>query len=63
MRRRVKLFPKKWEDWCHLCGQRTDKLVGFDVPHNAEDNIIKPSRYVRLCKDCINEIKNKVDEI
>ena len=47
------------DDWCHLCGQRTESLLDIWYPKNAEHDT-KQTEYIRICKDCIIIMKDKV---
>lgn len=44
--------------WCHLCGQQTKPLISFYVPMFVEHNIEHPTAYVRLCLECVNDMKS-----
>lgn len=38
-------------DWCHVCGLRTEPLVDCWYPKNAEHGG-KRSEYIRICEGC-----------
>jgi len=57
------------EDWCHICGERKDRLCDVWYPTNAElakAQIIQESevehKYIRICQDCAITISKKSEE-
>ena len=45
------IFSHGCSDWCHICGNRPQKLVDISYPTNAEHDS-KTSKYIRICLDC-----------
>jgi hypothetical protein len=41
-------------DWCHLCGKRSDHHVDISYSENAENDDPKEfrSKYIRICAKC-----------
>lgn len=59
----------QWNDWCHLCGERSDTTVDIWYPENAEhDEPVNPGlphegrKYIRVCKDCGERIAEVATE-
>lgn len=58
------ILTKTGNDWCHLCGKRRKTtFVQFDIPSDAENEIIEPSRFVRMCKDCVYHLQRAINEV
>ncbi len=49
-------------DWCHICGKR---VLCFDIAYskNAEHFKKDRSEYLRMCAQCIDDIKNSKDTL
>lgn len=50
-------------DWCHVCGNRSDETADVWYPQNAEhatkmqhQNTKSSAKYVRICRDCATKI-------
>jgi hypothetical protein len=53
MKRRVATFEQKqMNDWCHVCGERTQPHVEVWYPKNAEHEQ-KQTQYMRICAYCV----------
>lgn len=52
--------PHCAHDWCHLCGNRTNKLADVWYPENAEHDVHKKmppdKNYIRICAGCAARI-------
>ena len=61
-------MPTIWKhgienDWCHVCGNRSDETADVWYPQNAEHatkaqhkSTTEPAKYVRICSDCAAKI-------
>lgn len=38
-------------DWCHVCGERAERLADVNYPVNAEHEA-SDTHYVRICLKC-----------
>jgi hypothetical protein len=45
-------------DWCHICGERSDNTADVRFPENAEHDE-ELTRYVRVCGSCADAIGEK----
>ncbi len=54
----MKLSINKSEDWCHLCGDRSEEpKVDVNYPSNAE-HLKVDTEYLRICRTCIQRMYN-----
>ena len=44
-------------DWCHICGARTDRTVDVFYEENAEHPKGGLSEYVRVCSACVGKMR------
>ncbi len=49
------------DDWCHVCGRRTEPLIDVRYPENAEHGG-PDSRYIRICLTCVLDFKDMMEQ-
>ncbi len=55
------ITKKIGEDWCHICGTRTNQIADIFYPENAE-NENDEKEYVRMCINCASTIIEVIKE-
>lgn len=49
---RTILLTDRYNDWCHICGNRNRGNVEIWYPKNAEHET-KNTEYLRICRTCV----------
>lgn len=52
----MKIWKHAPNDWCHICGDRSNDTVDVWYPENAEHDKEDTMKYIRICMNCAEKI-------